>query len=173
MLCVFPYHVATACNQQHARRTMEIQPPWQQPPSATDTTSSGQRGWLPGQSGNPKGRPVGSRNKKNVVAEEFAKDGSKVARVVMDAALEGDMQAASLVLQRLCPPLRARAERVAFDLDPAAPLTTQAQQVIAAVAAGNIDPDTGQALVGCITALAGVKQIDDLEQRLSALEGRR
>lgn len=133
---------------------------------------SSQHGWLPGQSGNPKGRPVGSRNKKNIVAEEFAKDGSKIARVVMDAALEGDMQAASLVLQRLCPPLRARAERVAFDLDPAAPLTTQAQQVIAAVAGGDIDPDTGQLLVGCITALAGVKQIDELEQRLSALERR-
>lgn len=135
--------------------------------------SPGRQGWRPGESGNPKGRPAGSRNKKNVVAEEFAKDGSKVARVVMDAALAGDMQAASLVLQRLSPPLRARAERVTFDLDPAAPLTAQAQQAISAVASGDIDPDTGQLLVGCITALAGVKQIDELEQRLSALERRR
>lgn len=141
--------------------------------NATPAADSGQRGWQPGQSGNPKGRPPGSRNRKNVVAEEFAKDGSKVARVVMDAALEGDMQAASLVLQRLAPPLRARAEKVTFDLDPTASLTAQAQQVISAVASGDIDPDTGQLLVGCITALAGVKQIDELEQRLSALERRR
>ena len=81
---------------------------------ASEISSNSQRGWLPGQSGNPKGRPVGSRNKQNVVAEEFAKDGSKVARIVMDAALAGDMQAASLVLQRMCPPLRARAEKVTF-----------------------------------------------------------
>lgn len=140
---------------------------------ATPAADSGQRGWLPGQSGNPMGRPTGSRNKKNIIAAEFAKDGSKLARVVMDAALEGDMQAASLVLHRLSPPLRARAEKVTFDLDPTAPLTTQAQQVISAVARGDIDPDTGQLLVGCITALAGVKQIDELEQRLSALERRR
>lgn len=149
---------------------MEIKPPWEQSHIDAVATSSCQRGWLPGQSGNPKGRPVGSRNKKNIVAEEFAKDGSKVARVVMNAALEGNMQAASLVLQRLAPPLRARAEKVTFDLNPTAPLTTQAQQVISAVANGDIDPDTGQLLVGCITALAGVKQIDELEQRLSALE---
>lgn len=153
--------------------TATTPPPWLQAHREAAATSSGKRGWLPGQSGNPKGRPAGSRNKANVVAEEFAKDGSKVARVVMDAALDGDMQAASLVLQRLSPPLRARAEKITFDLDPTAPLTAQAQQVIAAVASGNIDPDTGQLLVGCITALAGVKQIDELEQRLSALERRR
>lgn len=50
-----------------------------------------------------------------------------MARVVMDAALAGDMQAANLVLQRLSPPLRARAEKVTFELTPDAPLTTQAQ----------------------------------------------
>ena len=69
-----------------------------------NSSSAGQRGWRPGQSGNPKGRPVGSRNKKNIIAAEFAKDGSKLARVVMDAALQGDMQAANMALQRLSAP---------------------------------------------------------------------
>jgi hypothetical protein len=134
-------------------------------------SSAGQRGWQSGQSGNPKGRPIGSRNKKNVIAEEFAKDGSRIARVVIDAALEGDLQAANLVLQRLSPQLRARAEKVTFYLTPDAPLTTQAEQVLAAISNGDIDPQTGHLLIGCITALAGLKQVDDLEQRLSALEG--
>ena len=90
-----------------------VQPDWLQGSPATKQAA---QGWQPGQSGNPKGRPVGSRNKKNVIAEEFEKDGSAVARVVMDAALEGDMQAANMVLQRLSPPLRARAEKVTFEL---------------------------------------------------------
>lgn len=115
---------------------------------------------------------MGSRNRSNVVAEEFAKAGSDIARVVMDAALAGDMHAANLVLQRLCPPLRARAERVAFDLDSTLSMTDQAQQIVCAVASGRIDPETGQLLIGCITALAGLKQIDELEQRLTALERR-
>lgn len=145
-------------------------PPWLTAHRETNSSSAGQRGWIPGQSGNPAGRPKGTRNKKNVVAEEFAKDGSKVARVVMDAALAGDMQAANLVLQRLSPPLRARAEKVQFDLSQDAPLTTQAQQVLAAIADGNIDPETGHMLINCIASFAGLKQVDDLEQRLIALE---
>ncbi|HEJ2077742.1 DUF5681 domain-containing protein [Pseudomonas aeruginosa] len=145
-------------------------PEWLKAHQEANASSAGQRGWQPGQSGNPRGRPVGSRNKKNVIADEFAKDGSAVARVVMDAALAGDMQAANLVLQRLSPPLRARAEKVTFELTPDAPLTTQAQQIMTAVAEGSIDPETGQLLINCITAFAGLKQVDELEARLIALE---
>ncbi|MCB1959563.1 MAG: hypothetical protein KDE68_03395 [Rhodocyclaceae bacterium] len=128
------------------------------------------KGWQPGQSGNPKGRPVGSRNKKNVIAEEFEKDGSEVARVVMDAALGGDMQACNMVLQRLSPPLRARAEKVTFELTPDAPLHEQANQVLASVAEGAIDPETGKMLIDCIQSVAGIRAVDELEKRLIALE---
>ncbi|KAB0588431.1 DUF5681 domain-containing protein [Comamonas kerstersii] len=148
--------------------TETVQPEWLQ--GFTPQPNKPPKGWQPGQSGNPKGRPVGSRNKKNVIAEEFEKDGSEVARVVMNAALEGDMQAANMVLQRLSPPLRARAEKVTFELTPDAPLTTQAQQIMTAVAEGSIDPETGQLLINCITAFAGLKQVDELEARLIALE---
>ena len=148
--------------------TETVQPEWLQ--GFTPQPNKPPKGWQPGQSGNPKGRPIGSRNKKNVIAEEFEKDGSEVARVVMNAALEGDMQAANMVLQRLSPPLRARAEKVTFELTPDAPLTTQAQQIMTAVAEGSIDPETGQLLINCITAFAGLKQVDELEQRLIALE---
>lgn len=88
--------------------TETVQPDWMR--GYVPQPNTPPKGWQPGQSGNPKGRPIGSRNKKNIIAEEFAKDGSAVARVVMDAALAGDMQAANMVLQRLSPPLRARAE---------------------------------------------------------------
>lgn len=128
--------------------------------------------WLPGQSGNPNGRPKGSKNKKTLLVEEFEKDGTKIARVVMDAALAGDMQAANLVLQRLSPPLRSRSQMVQFELDATAPLTQQAQQVLSAVAEGEVDPETGKLLIDAISAFAGLKATDDLEARLAALEGR-
>lgn len=138
-----------------------------------ENPNGGPRGWIPGQSGNPKGRPVGSKNRKTVIAQEFEKEGSGIARVVIDAALAGDMTAANMVLQRLSPPLRARAEKVMFELTPDAPLTEQAQQVLIAVAAGEIDPDTGKLLIDAISAFAGLRLVDDLEQRLIALEGKR
>ena len=148
--------------------TETVQPDWLQ--GFTPQPNKPPKGWQPGQSGNPKGRPVGSRNKKNVIAEEFEKDGSAVARVVMDAALEGDMQAANMVLQRLSPPLRARAEKVTFELSPDAPLHQQANQVLASVAEGAIDPETGKLLIDCIQSVAGIRAVDELEARLIALE---
>ena len=148
--------------------TETVQPEWLQ--GFTPQPNKPPKGWQPGQSGNPKGRPVGSRNKKNVIAEEFEKDGSAVARVVMDAALEGDMQAANMVLQRLSPPLRARAEKVTFELTPDAPLHQQANQVLASVAEGAIDPETGKMLIDCIQSVAGIRAVDELEARLQALE---
>jgi hypothetical protein len=147
-------------------------PKWLKAHQEANASSAGQVGWQPGQSGNPKGRPVGSRNKRNVIADEFAKDGSAVARVVMDAALGGCMQAANLVLSRLSPPLRARSEKVEFELTPDAPLTTQARQILIAISVGNIDPETGQLLINCISSFASLKATDDLEARLAALEGR-
>lgn len=148
--------------------TETVQPEWLQ--GFTPQPNKPPKGWQPGQSGNPKGRPVGSRNKKNVIAEEFEKDGSEVARVVMNAALEGDMQAANMVLQRLSPPLRARAEKVTFELTPDAPLHEQANQVLASVAEGAIDPETGKMLIDCIQSVAGIRAVDELEKRLIALE---
>ena len=141
---------------------------WQDSPAAQEPPHRG--GFLPGVSGNPRGRPVGSRNKKNVIADELAKEGSAVARVVMDAALAGDMQAANMVLQRLSPPLRARAEKVTFELTPDAPLHQQANQVLASVAEGAIDPETGKMLIDCIQSVAGIRAVDELEKRLIALE---
>lgn len=148
--------------------TETVQPEWLQ--GFTPQPNKPPKGWQPGQSGNPKGRPVGSRNKKNVIAEEFEKDGSEVARVVMNAALEGDMQAANMVLQRLSPPLRARAEKVTFELTPDAPLHQQANQVLASIAEGAIDPETGKLLIDCIQSVAGIRAVDELEARLIALE---
>ena len=148
-------------------------PAWLKAHQEANASSTGQRGWVPGQSGNPSGRPAGSRNRKNVIADEFANEGSAIARKVIEAALAGDMQAANICLSRLSPPLRARAEKVQFELTPDAPLSTQAQQILTAVAAGDVDPETGQLLINCIASFAGLKATDELEARLAALEGGR
>lgn len=81
-----------------------------------------------------------------------------------------DMTAASLVLQRISPPLKTRAEKVKFELDSKAPLTDQARQVLAAMAQGEIDPDTAQLVINGISAFAGLRQVDELDERLRALE---
>ena len=132
----------------------------------------GARGFAPGVSGNPAGRPKGLKDKKNRIAEEFEKDGSKVARVVIDKAMAGDMTAANLVLSRISPPLKTRAEKIVFSLDAKAPLTEQGRQILMGVAEGSIDPDTGKLLLDCLSNFVGLMQVDELDARLRALEGK-
>src|SRR6476469_6230391 len=62
----------------------------------------------PFQQGNP-GRPVGSRNKRTLLAEQIlGEDVEAVARAVSNAAQNGDMQAAKIILDRLAPIRRGR-----------------------------------------------------------------
>jgi hypothetical protein len=66
-------------------------------------------GWKPGQSGNPKGRPPGSRNRVTLVALAAMEEGAEaIARKVVDMAKEGDMSAARLVIERLVPVAKER-----------------------------------------------------------------
>ena len=65
--------------------------------------------WRPGQSGNPKGKARGSRNKACLIAEVLL-DGEtqRLTRRAIDLALEGDTVALRLCLERILPPVRER-----------------------------------------------------------------
>jgi hypothetical protein len=126
--------------------------------------------WQPGESGNPRGRPVGVKNKRTLMAEQLEKDGVGISQVITAAALEGDMQACALVLSRTVPPLRPRAERVQFTLNTDATFTDQAKQIMAAIAAGEVDLDTGKSLMDCLGNIQGLFQVDELIARVSQLE---
>ncbi|WP_157160199.1 hypothetical protein [Cupriavidus sp. BIS7] len=61
---------------------------------------------------------------------------------------------------------------VSFSSDAQAPLAHLVEQVLQAIAGGHVAPDMGKQIIESISALAGVRQIDELEQRLQALEGK-
>lgn len=87
------------------------------------------------------------------------------------AALQGDTGAARLLLERVCPPLKATEEPAPLAL-PDGTLTEQGRAVLGAVAAGELAPGQGAALLGAIGTLARVAEVDELERRLTALEAR-
>lgn len=123
-----------------------------------------------GVSGNPAGRKPGVIDRRQRIAQFFEGDGVEIAKVVIEAAKKGDMQAATLVLSRVSPPMKPRAERVQFSLDVTQPLASQAAQVIQAVAAGQLDPDSAQTVLACLNVYTQLAQADQIEARLQALE---
>ncbi len=139
----------------------------QKGPEAQKSARVWERG---GPSPNPRGRPPGIVDKRTRVSQALLDDAPAVARVVVDAALEGDMQAASLVLSRIAPILRGQMEKVAFEFDATAPVTRQVEQVLAAVARGQVAPDVGKQIIDAVQALSTIRATEELEARLAALE---
>ncbi|WP_202905544.1 hypothetical protein [Cypionkella psychrotolerans] len=153
-----------------------IQPEWMQgyvPSHGPGDGSPGNPSWKRGgPSPNPAGRPKGIIDKRQKLHNAFADEAVSIAKVVIDKALEGDMQAANIALARIAPPLRAQAERVQFELSDDVPLSAQARQILQAVADGKLDADTAKMLVGCIQSVAGIRAVEDLESRLAILEAK-
>jgi hypothetical protein len=97
-------------------------------------------------------------------------EGLEIARVVTEAAKEGDLQAASIVLARIAPALRPEAPAVEFNFDPQASTSQQVEAILAAMAEGAVPVDLGKQLIEAVRALADVRAIEDLEGRIAALE---
>jgi Family of unknown function (DUF5681) len=68
-----------------------------------------------GQSGNPSGRPKGARNKTTIAIDALLENEAEaLTRKVIELALDGNVLALRLCVERLTPPRRAQG--VAFDL---------------------------------------------------------
>lgn len=126
----------------------------------------------PGVSGNRAGMRKGTKHTRTQLADALKENGAALLQVAIDKALAGDTAALTLCLSRLVPVLKPKGERVQFALDIAKPRHEQCQQIVAAVAAGELDVDAGKLLIDCITAAANLCAVDELEARLAALEAR-
>ncbi len=153
-----------------------IPPPWGtewKPPPApvpTDLTTGHAGQWQPGESGNPRGRPPGRPDKRLLATEQMLQEMRGIVSVLVSKALEGDTGAASLVLSRVLPSLKAQAEKVQFEFDASATISEQVAQVLDAIAAGALAPDVGRVIIESIKALADVRASEELEARIAALE---
>jgi hypothetical protein len=132
----------------------------------------GNPAWKPGVSGNPAGRPKGIQDRRQKLQSAFADDGVAIAKVVVAAALEGDLQACAIALSRIAPALRSQTERVQFEFDADASQTQQIAQVLAAIAAGTVAPDVGKQIIDALGTLSAARATEELEARLAALEAK-
>jgi hypothetical protein len=95
-----------------------------------------------------------------------------IVAVLVGKALEGDTNAASIVLSKVMPSLKAQSMPVQFHFDATASISEQVAQVLDAIAAGAVAPDVGRLIIESIKALADVRAFEELEQRLVLLEAK-
>jgi hypothetical protein len=129
--------------------------------------------WKPGQSGNPKGCPKGSRHKTTLAVEALL-DGQaeKLTEKAIERALKGDDVALKLCLDRICPPRKDRP--IKFELPEslitARDVSEALSGVIAQTAKGDITPDEATNVTALLEAKRRAIETCELEGRLIAIE---
>jgi hypothetical protein len=131
--------------------------------------------WVKGQSGNPTGKPIGAKNKATRMVQAIMEGGAQeITEAVVGLAKDGDLSAARLVLERLVPPAKERPIFLALpDTSTAGGIAEAQQAILQAVAAGDLLPGEGSTLAGIVEARRKAVETLELEQRITALEGKK
>ena len=137
-------------------------------------TAKKQRGkpFEKGKSGNPAGKPKGSRHKVTLLVEKLLDgDAEEVVKKCIAMAKGGDSVAIKLILDRILP---ARKDRpVSIDLlliENLTDATKAMSKITNAVCGGEITPSEGQVLSAMIENYRKVVETVDHEDRIAELE---
>jgi hypothetical protein len=138
----------------------------------TNTQKPRGRPFEPGNSGNPQGRPKGSRNKMTMALEALLDgEGDAITRKAIEKALDGEMAALRLCLDRILPARRDRP--VAFELPKiktAADALEASSAVLQACADGVLSPGEAGEIMALIATHTKTLELTEIEVRLAALE---
>jgi len=129
----------------------------------------------PGQSGNPKGRPKGSRHMITRAVEELLDGEAKaLTRKAIEKAKAGDMGAIRLCLDRIAPPRKDRYIRLDLpNMQTAKDAATAGAAIVGATANGELTPSEASDLIRIVESYARTLQVSEFESRLERLEKER
>jgi hypothetical protein len=139
-----------------------------------ENTAGKQRGkpFRKGQSGNPDGRPKGSRNITTVALESLLDGQATVlTQKAIDLALTGDMAALRLCLDRILPPRKDRPLTFHFPaITNAAEAANTMSAILAAVASGEITPTEASEIGKLVDSYVRAVEATELAARIERLE---
>jgi hypothetical protein len=124
-----------------------------------------------GVSGNPSGRPKGivdSRQRLRAALDPHADE--LLARAV-EMAKGGDVAVLTFLLGRALPAPKPETAPIEVAL-PDGSLTQQAEALVAAAASGALPASTAAELLGGLATVARLREVDELQARVEALEAR-
>ena len=125
--------------------------------------------WKPGESGNPKGRTPGT-GEVAAIRAAIADRVPELLTAMMARALDGDVGAARLLLERAVAPLKGIEQAVTLQLPNNGTLTAKANAVLSAAAAGDLAPAQAAQLIAALGTLAKISEVDELAARITKLE---
>ena len=118
-----------------------------------------------------RGRPKGSRNRKAPGQALFEQHEEAVARKCILRALEGDVRALRLCMERMSPARRDSYMRMKLPSIATLKDVEQAHaKVVKAVGAGKITPTQGQIVSGILDSRRRVIETVELQERIEKLE---
>lgn len=136
----------------------------------TKRTKAGQ--FAKGSSGNPKGKPEGSRNKVTIAAENvLEEEAEKLSRKAVELAMKGDGTALRLCIERILPVKKER--KVKFDLgevNGVADHPAAQGRIAKAVSNAELAPSEGLALTSMLDAQRRSLETAELAERLARIE---
>ncbi len=122
-----------------------------------------------GRSGNPDGRPKGAKDKRTELRELLSPHAEDLVKKAVEKALDGDITALRLCLDRIIPPITARDTAIELD-DITGTLTEQGQKIIVAMSNGELTPSDASRMLTALASQARIVEIDELEERVRKLE---
>ena len=142
-----------------------------EPSSQPENTGRKQDGtFRKGVSGNPAGKPRGTRHKATQAALNLLEGESEaITRKAVELALEGDVTALRLCIERIVPALKAVSPKIEVASSSNA-LTGQAQDFITAAAKGDISADTATQMITALANVARIEEFENIKHRLETLE---
>src|SRR5437764_9776724 len=136
------------------------------PPSARG------RSFERGKSGNPAGRPRGARNRTTLAAEALLEGQAEaITAKVVDMALDGDLTAARMCLDRVLPIRRER--RVCFnlqDINSAENVVNAMRAIAGGLASGELSPSEAADAGSFVGWHAKAIEVFELEERIKLLQ---
>lgn len=128
--------------------------------------------WAKGASGNPAGRPLGSRNNASRFCDDILEENAEeLTNVAVQLALQGDAAALRLCLERVVPKRRHRPLQLNWPpIRTLEDVSSAVTATLAALAAGELEIDQGTALIGILDGKRRAIEAVELEQRIAMLE---
>jgi Family of unknown function (DUF5681) len=143
-------------------------------PEGIGNTTHKQRysGFQPGQSGNPNGRPKGTRNKVTRLVEALLDGQAKdLTQRAVEMAMAGDASVMRALLDRLISPRRDRPVSIEMPkINSASDLISAAASLAEAASAGDITPAEAASLSSLVANTAKAVETFEIVERLTKLE---